>query len=280
MDIAFLNGEFLPLSQASVPVLDRGFLFADAVYEVIPVYAGQAFLLDEHLQRLDNSLAAIRLDNPHSTQEWKQILLTLVEANDAGNMSIYLQVTRGAAARRDHRMPARPTPNIVAFCQTRNAPDPAIFNEGVAVITLEDSRWRGCHIKSTSLLANILASDDAAQAGASEAVFLRDGLVMEGASSNVFAVIGGQIKTPHLRPEILPGITRGLLLKLTRDEAVECEETELSASELEAAEEIWLTSSIREIYPVTRLNGQAVGSGKPGPVWAQMRSLIQSSHAG
>jgi len=279
MKTAYLNGEHLPLAQASVPVLDRGFLFADAVYEVIPVYAGKAFLLDEHLQRLNHSLAGIRLANPHSDEQWRSLLNALIQANGGGDMSVYLQVTRGAAAKRDHRLPENPSPNVIAFCQVRSAPDPRIFSEGVAVISMQDTRWTHCQYKSTSLLANILASDDAFNAGAAEAVMLRDGLVMEGASSNIFAVVDGVIQTPQLRPEILPGITRSLLLKLTAQAGINCQETEITSAQLETAQEIWLTSSTREIFPVTRLDKQAVGDGKPGPLWAQMRQLIQKSYS-
>ncbi len=279
MDIAYLNGQQLPLAQASVPVLDRGLLFADAVYEVIPVYAGKAFLLDEHLQRLANSLAGIRLANPHTDDQWQGLLNALIDANGGGDLSLYLQVTRGAAPRRDHRLPENPTPNVIAFCQSRKPPDAAVFDQGVATISMQDTRWTHCQFKSTSLLANILASDDAARAGATEAIMLRDGQVMEGASSNIFAVIDGVVQTPRLRPEILPGITRGLLLKLAKANAVECLETDVSLAQLKSAEEIWLTSSIREIFPVTRLDEQPVGTGKPSPIWAQMRRLIHASTA-
>lgn len=278
MHTAYVNGEFLPLEQARISVLDRGFLFADSVYEVIPVYAGRPFLLEEHLQRLDNSLAGIRLANPRSISSWRSLVTELITANGGGNMALYLQVTRGADTRRDHRLSAAPQPTIVAFCQTRNAPDPATFSDGVAAVTHNDERWLHCAIKSTSLLANILAADDAANAGAAEAILIRDGQVTEGASSNVFAVLDGILTTPALRPEILPGITRAYVLRLAREHGIACAEATLTPTALETAEEIWLTSSTREIYPVTRLDGMPVGSGRPGPVWTRMRALLQAGH--
>lgn len=275
MDTAYLNGEYLPLAQANVSVLDRGLLFSDAVYEVVPVYSGHAFLLDEHLQRLDNSLAGIRMRNPHSAAQWRTLLAKLISKNGGGDMSVYLQITRGAGAQRDHRLPQDYHPTVIAFCQPARVLDPAIFTQGVAAITQQDTRWARCEIKSTSLLANILAYDDACTAGANEAILLRDGLVMEGASSNIFVVVDGALRTPMLRPAILPGVTRALLLKLALEAQINCVETNLSEAILATADEIWLSSSTREIFPVTRLNGQIVGRGKPGPVWAQMRKLIQ-----
>lgn len=279
MDIAYLNGQHLPLSEASVPVLDRGLLFADAVYEVIPVYAGKAFLLDEHIQRLANSLHGLRMANPHTDAEWRALLNALIQANGGGDLSLYLQVTRGAATRRDHRITQDLSPNVIAFCQSRQAPNPSVFSQGVAVISTTDTRWQHCQFKSTSLLANVLAGDDAAKAGASEAIMLRDGLVMEGSSSNVFTVIDGHVYTPRLRPEILPGITRALILKLAQANDVACTETDLTLKQLQSADEIWLTSSIREIFPVTQLDAALVGDSKPGPLWTQMRALIKASTA-
>lgn len=280
MQTAYLNGEYLPLAQANVSVLDRGLLFSDAVYEVIPVYAGHAFLLDEHLQRLGNSLAGIRMRNPHTAVEWRTLLEKLIAENGGGDMSVYLQITRGAAEKRDHRLPQQYTPTVIAFCQNARPSDPAIFSQGVAAITQQDTRWARCEIKSTSLLANILAYDDACAAGAGEAILLRDGQVMEGASSNIFIVVNGALQTPALRPEILPGVTRALLLKLANEGGIDSTEGVITEKMLVAADEIWLSSSTREIFPVTRLNSQPVGNGKPGPVWARIRTLMQQvSHA-
>jgi len=280
MDTAYVNGEFLPLARARVPVLDRGFLFADAVYEVVPVYDGRPFLLDEHLRRLNNSLAGIRLANPHRDEDWKTLLSTLIERNGGGRMAVYIQVTRGVSRRRDHRLPERPAPTVVAFCQSVPEPDPAIFERGVTAVTRDDTRWVRCEIKSTALLPNVLVAAEAADAGASEAILVRDGRITEGASSNVFAVLDGVVHTPALSSAILPGITRGKVLDLARAHDMPCAESQLTAAALAGADEIWLTSSTREIYPVTCLDNAPVGDGRPGPVWTRMRALLHSHTGG
>lgn len=275
--IAYVDGEYLPLDEARVPVTDRGLLFGDAVYEVVPVYAGHPYLLEAHLERLERSLAGIRLANPHPRAEWRALLGDLIERNGGGDLALYLQITRGAYPRRDHHLPARPQPTVIAFCQPRSEPDPATFERGVAAITRSDPRWARCEIKSTALLANILVADEAHADGADEAILIRDDRVTEGASSNVFAVFDGVVTTPPLTPAILPGITRNAVLRLARAHDIPCAETEIPADALAAAGEIWLTSSTRELYPVTRLDGEPVGDGRPGPLWTHLRRLLQRS---
>lgn len=277
---AYVNGDYLPLEQARVSVLDRGLLFADAVYEVIPVYAGQPFLLDAHLRRLQHSLDGIRLCNPHSPGDWRSILAELIERNGGGDIAIYLQVTRGVGARREHPLPEHPEPTVIAFCQTRSAPDPTMFTRGITAVTMADERWRRCEIKSTALLPNILAADTAATAGAAEAILFRDNEVTEGASSNVFIVRAGVLTTPALAPTILPGITRAEVLRLALENGVETTECTVDSAALASADEIWLTSSTREIYPVTTLDDTPVGDGRPGPLWAHLRALLQSETHG
>jgi len=275
--IAFVNGDYLPLGEARVSVLDRGFLFADSVYEVIPVYAGHCFRLTDHLTRLARSLAGLRIVNPHDTQAWRDLVATLVEHNGGGDLSVYIQVSRGAPARRDHRLPEDLAPTVVAFCQSRAPVDEALLRGGIAAITTADTRWRDCWIKSTSLLANIMAADQARTAGAAEALLIRDGCVMEGTSSNVFAVVDGRLVTPALCESILPGITRAAVLGLAaRDSVNHAEIHALTPDALTAASEIWITSSTREIFPVTRLDDAPVGDGLPGPLWTQMRSALQA----
>lgn len=273
--IAYVNGEFLPLEQARVPVTDRGLLFGDAVYEVVPVYAGRPYLPDAHLARLDRSLDGIRLANPHSDTEWTALLTQLIERNGGGDLMLYLQVTRGAYPRRDHRMPDETRAGVIAFCQPLPEPDPETLESGVAAVTRPDPRWVRCDIKSTALLANVLVADEAHATGANEAILIRDGRVTEGASSNVFAVRDGRLATPPLSPAILPGITRDTVLRLARAHDIPHAEAEVAPADLAAAEEIWLTSSTREIYPVTRLDGAPVGDGRPGSLWARMRGLLQ-----
>lgn len=275
--MAYVNGAFVPLTEARVSVLDRGFLFGDAVYEVIPVYAGLCYRLQAHVQRLQRSMAAIALPDPHTIDGWTRLIEGLVARNGGGETSVYLQVTRGAQPRRDHRLPDRPQPTVVGFCQSRAQPDPALFENGINVITMADTRWRYCSIKSTALLANVLLGDQARARGAAEVLLTRNGEVLEGASSNVFAVIDGCINTPSLRDTILSGITRGAVLELADEHGIAHAEMEsLPLERLAAADEIWITSSTREIYPVTHLDDAPVGTGRPGPAWAQMFELLQS----
>lgn len=280
LETAYLNGVFLPLAEASVPVLDRGLLFADAVYEVIPVYAGRPYALAEHLQRLAHSLAALAIVNPLDAAAWTALLSDLIARNGSGDCSVYLQITRGSAARRDHRPASAGAPTVIAFCQARAAPDAALFEQGVQAITQADTRWSRCDIKSTALLANVLLAGAAADAGAAEAILLRDGFVTEGASSNVFVVVNGLLTTPPLSPAILAGITRAKLLGLAAAHGIDYREAAIAAADLAGADEIWLTSSTREIYPVTVLDGAAVGGGAPGPLWHRLRGLLQADTAG
>jgi len=278
MSTAYVNGRFLPLEDATVSVLDRGLLFADSVYEVIPVYAGRAFCLARHLERLQHSLDGLRIPNPHDAATWTDRINALIEANGSGDLSVYLQVTRGAPPRRDHRLPADPEPTVIAFCQSRSAPDASIASHGIDAVIQDDTRWRYCAIKSTSLLANVLAADAARNAGASEAILVRDGTVLEGTSSNVFAVIDGRLVTPALRDAILPGITRKLILELAARHALDHDEVQtLTPDALRAADEVWITSSTREMYPVTRLDGAPVGDGRPGPVWTRVQRWLQAA---
>ena len=275
MTTVYLNGVFLPIDQACVPVLDRGFLFGDGVYEVIPVYGGNLFRLEQHLQRLDHSLAGVRIGNPLSRTLWRDTLDELVERNGGGDQSIYFQVTRGAAPKRDHAFPANVLPTVFMM-STPLAPLPAdLAQNGIAAITLPDIRWQMCDIKAITLLPNVLLRQEALDKGAAEAILLRDGLAVEGAASNLFIVKDGAIITPPKGPQLLPGITRDLILELAAAHQVSHREAVITEAELRAADEIWLTSSTREILPVTRLDGQAVSGGKPGPVWARMIGLYQ-----
>ncbi|GAB3678923.1 aminotransferase class IV [Salinisphaera aquimarina] len=277
MAIAYVNGDFLPLDEARISVLDRGFLFSDSVYEVIPVYAGHCFRLAEHLQRLDDSLAGLRISNPHALSAWTELVAALIDANDGGDLSVYIQVTRGAPPRRDHRLPSDVAPTVVAFCQSRGEPDAAVMRDGIGAITHVDTRWHYCSIKSTSLLANVMAADAARAEGATEALLVRDGAVLEGTSSNVFAVIDDRLITPALRETILPGITRAAVLEIATREGIGHQEIDtLTPAALAGASEIWITSSTREVFAVTRLDGKPVGAGRPGPLWTRMRSCLQA----
>jgi D-alanine transaminase len=271
----YLNGEYLPLDKACVPVLDRGFIFGDGVYEVIPVYAGKAFRLQHHLQRLKNSMQAVRITNPHTDEEWSAIINEVVTRNNNDDQSIYLQITRGVA-HRDHRFPGDATPTVFVMSNLFDPVPKQQLENGVNAITLDDIRWQYCSIKSIALLPNILLRQQAVEQGAAEAILLRNGEVTEGAASNVFIVKNGIIITPPKTDCLLPGITRDLVVEQAHEHGLAVKEANIKQTELETADEIWLTSSTKEILPVTKLNGQPVGGGKPGTVWLQVYALYQA----
>ena len=269
----YLNGEFLPPDQARVSVFDRGFIFGDGVYEVIPVFGGRLFRLPHHLSRLDASLSAIRLRNPHTPQEWNGIFTRLLAAG-SGDQSIYLQITRGVAPR-DHAFPPNITPTVFAYAQPLKYSPPEQLAQGVAAVTAADIRWQRCDIKAIALLANALLRQQAIDQGAMEAILVRDGVVTEGAASNIFIVKNGRLVTPPKGPFILPGITRDLVVEIARAKGVPCDELPVKIEALSAADEVWLTSSTKEILPITRIDGRAVGNGKPGPMHAKMFALYK-----
>lgn len=266
----FLNGEFLPLTEAKVSVLDRGFLFADGVYEVIPAYAGKLFRLQQHLDRLNSSLAAIRMEPVMNDQQWTEVLTQLVTPHTQSDQSVYIQVTRGSGTNRDHQLPDKYTPTTFAMCQTIDTNSLDFIAKGINAITLDDIRWDWCHIKSVALLGNILLKQQASDQGCTEAILLRDGFATEGSASNLFIVKGKQLITPPKSHNLLPGITRDLVLELAIKKGIPCVEREVSEQQLFDADEIWLTSSTKEIMPVTELNRQAVGNGQPGKLWQQI----------
>jgi D-alanine transaminase len=273
---AYVNGAFVPVTEAKVSVLDRGFLFADGIYEVVPAYAGKPFALKEHLARLARSLRELRIANPHSETEWIDLAQQLMERNGGGDCMIYLQVTRGAPARRGHAFPSDNTaPTVVGLCNALPSPSEAALRDGVGAITRPDIRWGRCDIKSVSLLPNILATQAATEQACNECILHRDGRVTEGASSNVFAVLGTSVVTPSKGPELLSGITRELLLEALRTTRVPVQERRLTLNELRSADEIWITSSTREVLPVTKLDGDPVGSRKPGALWKKAYALFQ-----
>jgi len=268
--IVYLNGNFLPLSEAKVSVMDRGFLFGDGVYEVIPVYGGQPLRLAEHLVRLANSLAAIRMQPPLTAEDWSAIFGRLIQGSH--DQSIYLQVTRGAAPKRDHAIPPDIEPTVFAMC-TPIAPLPT---EGIRAVTVNDIRWLRCDIKAITLLANVLLKQEAIDAGTTEAVLIRDGFAVEGAASNLFALIDGTLVTPTKGRELLPGVTRDLVLELALEHGVAAVERPITLTELNVAREIWLTSSTREIMPVIELDGRPVGTGEPGALWEKVHGYYRA----
>ena len=275
MPTAWLNGSFLPLEDAQVSVLDRGFLFGDGVYEVIPVYGGRLFRLAHHLKRLDNSLSGVRIANPLTHEQWESVLKELVARNEGNDQAVYLKVTRGADKKRDHAFPANIRPT--AFAMSSPLPGPRDLNKetGVTAITLPDIRWKLCNIKAITLLPNVMLRQQAVEAGSAEAILINAGYAIEGAASNLFIVKNGVLITPPNSNALLPGITRDLVLELAASNAIPFREADIHEDELFDADEVWLTSSTREISPVITLDDKPVGNGKPGPLWRRMSALYQ-----
>ncbi|VAW64381.1 D-alanine aminotransferase [hydrothermal vent metagenome] len=281
MSKVYLNGEYMALDQAKVSVLDRGFLFADGVYEVIPAYGGHLLRMEEHLQRLQNSLDAIRLQNPLKNQQWRDIIQSLlsdVENEVTGSdKSVYLQVTRGAAPIRNHGFPQQIKQTVFIMVNELGVVNKEDLRSGVSAITLDDIRWKACNIKSISLLGNILLRQQAHDNNAAEAILINQGMVTEGAASNVFAVINNVLVTAPIGPQLLPGITRDLIVELGAKNNIAVEEREYTEEELLSASEIWFSSSTKEILPVVELNGKPVANGRPGPMWEKMIDLYQAN---
>ena len=272
--LVYLNGAYLPIEEAKVSVLDRGFIFGDGVYEVIPAFGGKALRFEHHMQRLNDSLAAIRIRNPHTSEEWHEIIQKLITETGPDDQSIYLQITRGVA-QRDHRFPDDTQPTVFVMSNLLHPVDKELLSSGIAAITLDDIRWQYCNIKAIALLPNILLRQQAIDQNAMEAILVRDGEMTEGAASNVFIVKNGVIKTPPKGKRLLPGITRDLVVELAHNHNMPVEETTISEKEFLDADEIWLTSSTKEILPVTQLNGKAVADGKPGKVFNDMYQKYQ-----
>jgi D-alanine transaminase len=276
--IAYFNGQLLPLDRISISPLDRGFIFGDGVYEVIPVYDGVMLRAREHFERLQRSMDEIRIENPHSVEEWIAIASKLLE-HHPGNQALYIHVTRGVPPKRDHVIPKGLTPTIFMMSNPLSTPTQQQVDNGVACITSRDFRWEKCHIKSTSLLGNVLARQLSADSGAVETIMFRDGLLTEASASNVFIVKDGVVAAPPQDHLILLGITYDLLVRLAAQGALKLQIRPITESELRAADEIWLSSSTKEVLAVTTLDGKPVGGGKTGPVFRRMHALYQDYKA-
>lgn len=272
----YLNGAFVPLSQARVPVMDRGFLFGDGIYEVIPTYGGRPVRWIAHMERLERSLAGIRLAPPLTREAWSDLCARLLAQQPGLDQALYLQVTRGAPPTRDHRFPSDDTPPTVMALAKPISPRPATLAEqGVAVLVREELRWGRCDLKTTSLVAAVLFAQEASEQGAEETLLVRDGWMIEGATSNLFAVIDGVIVTPPLGHALLAGITRALVIDLAQAAGLRVEERPISRATLDQADEVWISSATREIMPVTRVEQQTIGSGCPGPIWRLLDATYQ-----
>ena len=273
-----LNGRFMPLEEAMIPVLDRGFIFGDGVYEVIPVYSRRPFRLAEHLRRLQNSLDAISLKNPHTDAEWGALIAELIACNEGADQYLYLHITRGVA-KRDHAFPKVVTPTVFMMSSPLLPPAAELKSSGVSAITTIDNRWLRCDIKAISLLPNVLLRQSAVEAGTMEAVLLREGFMTEGAASNIFVVQNGVVLAPPKNHLMLPGITYDLVLELAQAEGIPTQVAPVAEATLRSANEIWLTSSTREVLPITLLDGKPVGMGQPGPLFKRMDALYQNYKA-
>lgn len=276
MAVAFLNGEFLPLEEARISPMDRGFLFGDGIYEVVPTLSGRPVGLRGHLERLDDGLAALGISNPKSADQWQSLITDLVLKNHdalaSDSIGIYIQVSRGTVMQRAHGFPDNVAPTVFAFAFASAAP-PVADRQRVAtfsVITERDKRWQRCNIKSTSLLGNVLHFQQGKEAGKQEVILYNENeQITEASACNVFAVVNGAIITPPLDNQILPGITRDLVIKSLSMDGIDVVERPLSLAELKEADEVWLTSSSKEIAPVTHVDDKPVGNGEVGLVWLE-----------
>lgn len=276
MTIVHLNGQFCPLEHASVSVMDRGFLFGDGVYEVVPVYDRKPFRLAEHLQRLADSLDKVRITNPHSQDEWRDLVLEMIARNDAEDQSIYIQLTRGAAPVRNHAFP-EPTvaPTVFMMSEPLPMPTEAQLKQGVTAVSATDIRWQRCDIKGSSLLANCLLKQQATDNAAAETVLFRDGFLTEGAASNIFVVHQGTILAPQKNHHMLSGITYDVVLELAAEHGIPFSVLDITEEQTRSADELWLSSSTKEILAIVTLDGQPIGNGQPGPIYQHMSALYQ-----
>ena len=264
----------MPLADAKVPVLDRGFIFGDGVYEVVPVYSKVPFRLEEHLARLERSLAAVGIRNPYTREQWRAYVSGVIERQPFEDQAVYFQVTRGVA-KRDHAFPQHAEPTVFMMSNPLVPPPPAQVESGAAAITAQDNRWLRCDIKSISLLGNVLLRQLSAEADAVETVLFRDGKLTEASSSNVFVVKGGVIQSPPKNELILPGITYDVVVELARANGMRLEFRDITEAEVRAADEVWVTSSSKEVLAIVRLDERQVGDGRPGPVYRRMYRLYQ-----
>jgi len=274
-NIVYLNGEYLPIEKATVSVMDRGFLFGDGVYEVIPVFYNNLLRINDHLKRLQNSLDRISLSNPYSDEQWQAIFSELLNKNSDKDRAIYLQLSRGVYPKRDLAIKAEFPPTVFVMVLQVTPPDLSAISEGISVITVEDFRWAACDIKSTSLVANVMLKQQAMTAEVDDAILIKNCFISEGTASNVFIVKNNILITPPTGRKLLPGVTRGLVIEIAKNAAILVEEREVKEAELYTADEIWMSSSTREIAPVICLNGEKVGSGTVGEMWQRVNDLYQ-----
>ena len=276
--MVFLNGKFLPIEQAMVPVLDRGFIFGDGVYELIPVYSRAPFRMEDHLARLERSLAAVRIKNPYTREKWREIILQLVAQQPSKDQAVYFQVTRGVA-KRDHAFPAGVEPTVFVMASPLVNPPRELVEKGGSAVTAVDNRWLRCDIKSISLIGNCLLRQVSADAGAQETILFRDGKLTEASASNVFVVKRGVLLSPPKSNLILPGITYDVVTEIAQAGKIPLEFRDIAESEVRSADEVWVTSSSKEILAIVTLDGKPVADGKPGPLFRRAYALYQEFKA-
>jgi D-alanine transaminase len=270
----FLNEKLLPLEQATVSVLDRGFIFGDGVYELVPVYSRVPFRLEEHLARLERSLGEAKIRNPYSRAQWRAHIYRLIDAQPYEDQGVYFQVTRGVA-KRDHAFPKNVEPTVFMMSNPLVNPPAEHVDKGSAAVTAQDNRWLRCDIKSISLIGNCLLRQLSAEVGASETILFRDGELTEASASNVFIVKRGVIQSPPKTNLILPGITYDVVVELARANSMALEFRDIAEADVRAADEIWVTSSSKEVLAIVELDGKRVGDGRPGPQFRRMYQLYQ-----
>jgi D-alanine transaminase len=276
--MVFLNGKFLPIEQAMVPVLDRGFIFGDGVYELIPVYSRAPFRMEDHLARLERSLAAVRIKNPYTREKWREIILQLVAQQPSKDQAVYFQVTRGVA-KRDHAFPAGVEPTVFVMANPLVNPARELVEKGGSAVTAVDNRWLRCDIKSISLIGNCLLRQVSADAGAQETILFRDGKLTEASASNVFVVKRGVLLSPPKSNLILPGITYDVVTEIAQAGKIPLEFRDIAESEVRSADEVWVTSSSKEILAIVTLDGKPVADGRPGPLFKRAFRLYQEFKA-
>jgi len=277
LPICFLNGEFLPLREARISPLDRGFLYSDGAYEVTPVYGGRPFRFTQHHDRLTRSLREIRMEDPLAREAWRDLYRELIKRNDhKGDLYLYVQVTRGAEHGRNHA-PLPDVPRTVfAFASPWPEGRAGWRENGLPAVTAQDTRWARCDIKSVSLLANVLLRQLAVDANATETILIRDGQLTDASASSVHVVIGGELRTPPNSWQLLPGTTRSVIEEIADKAGVKWRAVAVSEAELRAADEILLGAATREVQPISLLDGKPVGTGKPGPVWRKLYDAYQA----
>lgn len=276
--LVYLNGAMTPLSEAKISVLDRGFIFGDGIYEVIPVYGRKMFRADQHLARLFRSLAAIGIPNPHSKEEWLALIRQVMDAHESDDQMVYLQITRGVA-KRAHAFPKEVTPTVFVMTNPIVLPAAAAREHGVACVSMEDRRWLHCEIKSISLLGNVLAAQNAAEHGVAESIQFRDGYLSEASASNVWIVKNGMLMGPPKNHLILEGIRYALLEELCAATGIPFESRRITREEVFAADEVMLSSATKEVLAVVKLDEHTIGNGVPGPIYQKLYAAYQLAKA-